>query len=91
MSGRLASAQPTLTMLDIPASTPVITRDLVPYAKPDPDLFLEAGRRLGVDVNDAIVVGDSIWDLLAARRGRMLGVGLLSGGLFHSCVNNRGY
>jgi len=44
-----------------------------------------------VDVNDSIVVGDSIWDLLAARRGRMLGVGLLSGGLFHSCVNNRGY
>lgn len=79
-SGRLASAQPTLKMLDIPDSTPVVTRDLVPHAKPDPDLFLEAVRRLGVDVNDSLVVGDSIWDLLAAKRARMLGVGLLSGG-----------
>ena len=26
------------------------------------------------------MVGDSVWDLLAARRARMLGVGLLSGG-----------
>jgi phosphoglycolate phosphatase-like HAD superfamily hydrolase len=27
-----------------------------------------------------VVVGDSVWDLLAARRARALGVGLLSGG-----------
>ena len=27
-----------------------------------------------------MVVGDSVWDLLAARRARALGVGLLSGG-----------
>lgn len=33
-----------------------------------------------MDVGDSIVVGDSIWDLLAAKRARMLGVGLLSGG-----------
>lgn len=79
-SGRLASAKPTLEMLGVPESTPVVTRDLVPHAKPDPDLFLEAVRRLGVDVNDSIVVGDSIWDLLAAKRARMLGIGLLSGG-----------
>jgi phosphoglycolate phosphatase-like HAD superfamily hydrolase len=52
----------------------------VPYAKPDPDLFLAAAARLGVDAEDAVVVGDSIWDLLAARRARSLGVGLLSGG-----------
>jgi phosphoglycolate phosphatase-like HAD superfamily hydrolase len=58
----------------------VVTRDLVPYAKPDPDLFLEAVRQLGVDVIDAVVVGDSVWDMLAARRARTLGIGLLSGG-----------
>lgn len=79
-SGRLASAKPALDTLGVPESTPVVTRDVVPHAKPDPDLFLEAVRRLGVDVNDSIVVGDSIWDLLAANRARMLGVGLLSGG-----------
>jgi len=57
-----------------------VTRDQVARAKPDPDLFLAAAERLGVDVTDSIVVGDSVWDLLAARRARALGVGLLSGG-----------
>jgi phosphoglycolate phosphatase-like HAD superfamily hydrolase len=52
----------------------------VPYAKPDPDLFLAAAARLGVPISDSVVVGDSIWDLLAARRARALGVGLLSDG-----------
>jgi phosphoglycolate phosphatase-like HAD superfamily hydrolase len=52
----------------------------VRYAKPDPDLFLAGARLLGVDVRDTVVVGDSVWDLLAARRARALGVGVLSGG-----------
>jgi len=59
---------------------PVITRDQVQHAKPDPDLFLAAAERLGVDIRASVVVGDSVWDLLAARRARALGVGLLSGG-----------
>ena len=58
----------------------VVTRDDVSYAKPDPDLFMTAADRLGVDISAAIVVGDSVWDLLAARRAKALGVGLLSGG-----------
>ena len=58
----------------------MVTRDQVAHAKPDPDLFLEAARRLGVPISAAFVVGDSVWDLLAARRARALGVGLLSGG-----------
>src|SRR5207253_745259 len=69
-----------LEMLDIPAGVPIITRDQVEYAKPDPDLFVAGAGRLGVQVEDAVVVGDSVWDLLAARRARALGVGLLSGG-----------
>jgi len=52
----------------------------VEYAKPDPDLFLAAAARLGVAISDSVVVGDSVWDLLAARRARALGVGPLSGG-----------
>jgi phosphoglycolate phosphatase-like HAD superfamily hydrolase len=39
-----------------------------------------AAQRLGVPINDCIVVGDSAWDLLAAGRKSALGVGLLSGG-----------
>lgn len=79
-SGRLKSAGPTLELLQVPSGTPVVTRDLVSHAKPDPDLFLEALRLLGVGETHAVVVGDSVWDLLAARRARILGVGLLSGG-----------
>jgi phosphoglycolate phosphatase-like HAD superfamily hydrolase len=58
----------------------VITREDVAHAKPDPDLFLAAATRLGVDIMHSIVVGDSVWDLLAAQRAPALGVGLLSGG-----------
>jgi len=79
-SGRRESAQPMIEMLGIAPDLPVVTRDQVEHAKPDPDLFLAAAERLGVAVETAIVVGDSVWDLLAARRARALGVGLLSGG-----------
>lgn len=80
-SGRMDSAGPVLATLGVDGSrTPVVTRDLVRYAKPDPDLFLAAAERLGVDIENASVVGDSVWDMLAARRARALGIGLLSGG-----------
>jgi HAD superfamily hydrolase (TIGR01549 family) len=79
-SGYLESAGPVLALLNIPPDVPVITRDRVARAKPDPDLFLAAAEQLGVDIADSVVVGDSVWDLLAARRARALGVGLLSGG-----------
>src|SRR5262249_7501452 len=59
---------------------PIVTRDQVEHAKPDPDLFLEAARRLGAPISSSFVVGDSVWDLLAAQRARALGGGLLSGG-----------
>ena len=70
----------SLKLLGLSDDVPVITRDLVRHAKPDPDLFLAAAEKLGVEISDSVVVGDSIWDLLAARRARALGVGLLSGG-----------
>jgi HAD superfamily hydrolase (TIGR01509 family) len=80
-SAWLAAAQPTLEALGIdPARVPVVTRDQVEHAKPDPDLFIAAAGRLSVDIAHAVVIGDSVWDLLAARRARALGVGLLSGG-----------
>ena len=80
-SGRLDTARPVLERLGVDVDrVPVITRDQVRFAKPDPDLFLAAAARLGVDAENASVVGDSVWDMLAARRARSLGIGLLSGG-----------
>jgi HAD superfamily hydrolase (TIGR01509 family) len=77
----METAAPNLAALGVdPAVVPVVTRDQVKYAKPDPDLFLAAAQRLDAPIETAVVVGDSIWDMLAARRCRALGVGLLSGG-----------
>ena len=79
-SGSVVTAKGPLSLLGIPDGVPVVTRDQVAYAKPNPDLFLAAAERLGVPPGDCFVVGDSIWDLLAAQRAGALGVGLLSGG-----------
>jgi HAD superfamily hydrolase (TIGR01509 family) len=80
-SGNMDVAKYNLELLGIePETVPVITRDDVKRAKPDPDLFLAAADRLHVDITSSVIIGDSIWDMLAARRARGLGVGVLSGG-----------
>jgi len=80
-SGRMETAGPVLKTLGVDADVvPVITRDMVRHAKPDPDLFLAAAAALDQPIESACVVGDSVWDMLAARRAGALGVGLLSGG-----------
>jgi phosphoglycolate phosphatase-like HAD superfamily hydrolase len=80
-SGRIATAGPALETLGFDFSrTPVVTRDEVKYAKPEPDLFLTAAARLQVGADGTSVVGDSVWDMLAATRARFLAIGLLSGG-----------
>ncbi|HET9990484.1 MAG TPA: HAD family hydrolase [Kofleriaceae bacterium] len=80
-SSRMETARPTLDLIGVvPGRDPVVTRDEVRHAKPDPDLFLAAAQRIGVDIAQATVVGDSVWDMLAAQHARALGIGLLSGG-----------
>jgi len=79
-SGRRADAKKSLDALDLPAGTVVVDRNDVERAKPEPDLFLACQQRLGVTPEECYVIGDAVWDLLAARRAAMLGIGLLSGG-----------
>jgi HAD superfamily hydrolase (TIGR01509 family) len=79
-SGSLVVAEKALAMLGLPGDAPMVTREMVRHAKPDPDLFLAAAALIGVDPRHAWVVGDSVWDLLAARRAGALGIGLMSGG-----------
>jgi phosphoglycolate phosphatase-like HAD superfamily hydrolase len=77
----METARPLLDSLELDLDQiPIVTRDQVRYAKPDPDAFLAAASRLGVGVETTTVVGDSVWDMLAAQRARALAVGLLSGG-----------
>ncbi len=79
-SGRLHNARHALKLLKLHNDVPIVRRDDVRFAKPDPDLFLAAGQRLNVPMSRCVIVGDSVWDLLAARRAFGLGIGLLSGG-----------
>jgi len=79
-SGRRPEIDDSLAVLGIPPETPVVERGDVARAKPEPDLFLACAERLGVEHAECYVIGDAVWDLLAARRAGMLSVGLLSGG-----------
>ena len=79
-SGRRPEINASLAVLDVPEDGVVVERGDVRRAKPEPDLFLECARRLGATPTECYVIGDAVWDLLAARRAGMLSIGLLSGG-----------
>jgi HAD superfamily hydrolase (TIGR01509 family) len=79
-SGRRPEIDASLDALGVGPEVTVVERGDVLHAKPEPDLFLACQQRMGVAVADATVVGDAVWDLLAARRAGMLSVGLLTGG-----------
>lgn len=79
-SGRRPEIDASLDVLGIGDEIVVVERHDVARAKPEPDLFLACQQRLGVSVGDCYVIGDAVWDLLAARRAGMLSIGLLSGG-----------
>jgi HAD superfamily hydrolase (TIGR01549 family) len=79
-SGRRPQINASLAVLGVGDETIVIERGDVSRAKPEPDIFLACQQRLGVRAEECYVVGDAVWDLLAARRAGMLSIGLLSGG-----------
>jgi HAD superfamily hydrolase (TIGR01509 family) len=79
-SGRRPEIDASLEALGVPPETIVVERGDVARAKPEPDLFVECARRLGAEHRECYVVGDAVWDLLAARRAGMLSIGVLSGG-----------
>jgi HAD superfamily hydrolase (TIGR01509 family) len=79
-SGRRPEIDRSLEVLGVPSDVVVVERGDVLRAKPEPDLFLACQQRLGVSVGECYVVGDAVWDLLAARRAGMLSVGVLTGG-----------
>ncbi len=83
-SGHRSDADPLLQMLDIGKDVPVVTKEDAQNPKPDPQLFLIAAKKLRSSSQATMVVGDSVWDMLAARRAHFLGVGLLTGGYAES-------
>ncbi len=79
-SSKPEKAQPVLKTLGITSKDTVVTRGEVQRAKPEPDPFYVGAERLGMEIRDCVVIGDSVWDLLSAQRARALGVGVLTGG-----------
>jgi HAD superfamily hydrolase (TIGR01509 family) len=79
-TGKSAQAKQLVGPLKIPSVVPLVTAEDVEKTKPAPDVFILAAQKLNVPLDQCIVIGDSPWDILAARRAKALGVGLLCGG-----------
>lgn len=49
----------------------IVLGNEVKRGKPNPDIFIEAGRRIGADSSETIVVGDSSFDMIGGYRAGM--------------------
>lgn len=63
-----------------PATATVVTRDNAKYAKPSPEIFLHAADALGLPMERGYIIGDSVWDMLAAKRAGGTAIGVRTGG-----------
>lgn len=79
-SGGRDDVEPLLKLVDADNGIPVTFKSDAPLPKPDPGLLLAAASKLPDSSQETMVVGDSVWDMLAARRAHFLGIGLLTGG-----------
>jgi HAD superfamily hydrolase (TIGR01549 family) len=80
-SGEMSTAEINLKVLGLDKDKiTLVTRDDVKQGKPDPSLFIAGADKMGVPIEECLVIGDAIWDMLAARRAKATGIGLLSGG-----------
>jgi HAD superfamily hydrolase (TIGR01509 family) len=88
-----ASHRPTidcsLEALGVGPETVLVDGQQVRHSKPSPDIFLASQKKLEAEPSDCFVIGDAVWDMMAARRAGMFSIGLLTGGygeeeLFHA-------
>lgn len=71
-NGHLKNVLATLEITGLLGLFPhVVSADQVAHGKPEPDVFLEAARRMGVDPSGCVVFEDSDEGLEAARRAGM--------------------
>ena len=59
----------------------VVSSGDVDQAKPHPEIVQKALEESGTDPDRAVMIGDTVWDVLAAQRAGLPCVGLLSGGI----------
>jgi len=60
----------------------VVSSDEAEESKPAPDIFGLALERAGVSPEDAVVVGDSVWDVEAAKDAGVRAAAVMTGGAF---------
>ena len=60
----------------------IVNSSQVENSKPAPDIFEETLRRAGASPEDTISVGDSLWDVEAAKAAGIKTIGVLSGGAY---------
>lgn len=66
------------------------TADDVESSKPAPDVFLTAMRTAAIDPARAVAVGDSVWDVQAARAAGVACVAVETGGFSHHELSESG-
>ncbi|MGD8193082.1 HAD family hydrolase [Herbiconiux sp. P18] len=78
-------------VLDVDDALHAVTNaDDVETAKPEPDILMVALERAGVAADDAVMVGDSQWDLVAAERSGIRSIGVLCGGIGRDVLDAAG-
>jgi len=78
-SSRHEQVGASIVGLRLPRPPTIIDGRDVAHAKPAPDLLLKASRVLGVPSSRCWYVGDSTWDMVAARAAAMVAVGVTAG------------
>ena len=78
-SSRPEQVGKSIESLNLSRPPKIIDGSRVEHAKPAPDLLLFAARELGIEPSHAWYVGDSIWDMEAARAAGMTPIGVASG------------
>ena len=73
-SSRAQQTKVSIKALELPEKPQVIDGSHVEHAKPAPDLLLLAARKLKAQPADCWYVGDSVWDMRAAKAAGMIGV-----------------
>ena len=78
-SSRREQVDDSVATLGLPTEPTVIDGSHVEHAKPAPDLLLYAARELGQDPAACWYIGDSTWDMRAARAAEMIPIGVPTG------------
>ena len=68
----------------------VTSKDDVEESKPDPDIVQTALDKVGLSAEQALFVGDTVWDVEAAKRAGLDCIAVLSGGIPESDLREAG-